>query len=293
MGIVVSFLDFAPGERLDGIPYTFVEIWETPPELPYDLTLIDTIQMTAIGGIDTDPSKPKLRRFSTTEGTVDTDGVYRLVWWDATGNRSLSDFIQAQHQPVFPAVPSAAEIRLRMPRVEWAEMGFPAPGPSEDDLLDPVIADSVHEFQVLTTYNPLLLSVGLPTTTLAAKAIRWMTAFNANRETQAILETTTDFDLLGSLSQGRASESRRQMTPGKNVLHPSPVINRLLQDFITAMASTVATLDHVPGVNPGLGVVPKPGQFVMDDPYRGRYDLAASVYGSVPTLGVAVYTGSG
>lgn len=287
---VISFLGFTPIERADGIPFLFVDIYESITAQVGSWTKIDEKALVDWGGIDTDPSNPMPRNITTVLATLDTDGWYKLVWRDAFGNTSETDPIHATRHP---AVPSADSIRERMPRIEWTEMGYAAPTPGEDDPLEFVIVDSVSEFQLATGQNPYTLTPGDPLTALAAKALRFMVAFNANRETQEILETSTDFDLLGSLSQGPASESRRSMGGGKNTLHPSPVIDRLLRDFIKALTAGVATLDHVPGVDQGLGRLPRPGQFVMEDPKRVSYDLAASIYGSLPMLGVALYLGSG
>ncbi len=293
MGFIVSFVGFAPPERQDSVPFTYVEVWESADVTPFVWTQIDSQTMASLGGIDADPSKPKLRNITTTAGTIATNGWYQLIWRDAAGNRSLSNPIQAQHVPTYPAIPNAVAIRARMPRIEWAEMGFAAPALGSPDPLDPVIADTVHEFRAITGTDPLLLVAGQIATTLASRIIRFMVAFNANRETQEILETTTDFDLLGSLSQGPASESRRSMGSGRSMLHPSPVIDRLLRDFKAAIGADLATLDHVPGVDQGLGRLPRPGEFVIEDPTRRRYDLAESIYGSLPTLGVALYLRSG
>lgn len=291
---VVSFVDFAPPARYDGIPYTFVDIRESADVSPLVWADIDTQSLAAMeGGIDADPSKPRSRNITTDNALIQTSGWYQLIWRDTAGNRTFANPIQAQHVPIYPAIPNAAGIRSRMPRIEWAEMGFPAPAAGQPDLLEPVIADTVHEFRVITGQDPLVLVAGKPTTTLAAKAIRLMVAFNANRESQELLETATDFDLLGSLSQGPASESRRSMGAGRSMLHPSPVIDRILRDFKSAVSQDTASLDRVPGVNKGLGFKPRPGQFVMEDPKRREHSLTASVYGALPTLGVALYVESG
>lgn len=294
MGIVVSFEGFAPAARYNGIPYVTVEIWESADVTPFVWALIDTQSLATMpGGLDADPAVPRARDITTTNGTIAVGGWYQLRWRDAGGNTSFANPIQAQQTPVYPAIPNAAAIRARMPRIEWAEMGFPAPVLGAVDPLEPVIADSVHEFQTITGTDPLLLVAGKPETTMASRALRAMVAFNANRETQEILETTTDFDLLGSLSQGPASESRRSMGSGRSMLHPSPVIDRMLRDLKTVMTAGIATLDHVPGVDQGLGRLPRPGEFALEDPTRRRYDLAESIYGSLPTLGVALYLRSG
>jgi hypothetical protein len=85
MAQVITFEDYTPTARYDGIAWTSVRIYEADAAdaLDADWTLIDTI---ALSPVDADPSDPATRDF-TTELASDTDELwYRLVFVDATGD---------------------------------------------------------------------------------------------------------------------------------------------------------------------------------------------------------------
>lgn len=85
MAQVITFADYVPPERFDGVPWTSVQIEEGPTSSgPF--TTIDTI---AISPVDADPANPSPRSF-TTELASDTDGLwYRIVFLDSIGDDTL------------------------------------------------------------------------------------------------------------------------------------------------------------------------------------------------------------
>lgn len=79
---VISFEDFRPAARYDGLPWTEVLVQEAAISTGTWAT-IDTLTITPV---DADPENPALRSF-TTEVASDADGLwYRLVFTDATGD---------------------------------------------------------------------------------------------------------------------------------------------------------------------------------------------------------------
>jgi len=78
---VVSFTDYQPVPRFDGIPWSTVMIEEgTSEDGPW--TLIDT---QPIHPIDTDPSNPASRQFTTAKATIE-HGWYRILFGDVNNN---------------------------------------------------------------------------------------------------------------------------------------------------------------------------------------------------------------
>jgi|SRR5215471_2475794 len=77
MGVVVSFEDITPPARFDDVPWTQVRFDEAPASTgPY--TTIDT---QTIDSVDLDPSEPRPRTFTTSNGTA-PDQWYQLVFLD-------------------------------------------------------------------------------------------------------------------------------------------------------------------------------------------------------------------
>jgi hypothetical protein len=79
---VVSFKDFEPTPRYDGIPWTKVLIDESENGVD-GWTLIDTI---VLNPVDADPAHPQARSFTTEEATL-INGWYRVTFGDATNDR--------------------------------------------------------------------------------------------------------------------------------------------------------------------------------------------------------------
>ena len=80
---VVSFRGWTPPARFDELPWTDVKIQEAATELG----AYSTIETVALDPVDSDPSEPEARDFTTEEGTGD-ELWYRLIWVDATLDES-------------------------------------------------------------------------------------------------------------------------------------------------------------------------------------------------------------
>ena len=103
---VVSFEGFVPPARYDSLPWTSVRIEEASVSTgPW--ALIDTF---ALSPVDSDPSEPMERDFTTENATL-TEGWYRLIFVDATADTSLpSDPIQNVTTIAEDVRPSQAEL---------------------------------------------------------------------------------------------------------------------------------------------------------------------------------------
>jgi hypothetical protein len=92
---VVTFTDYRPVRREDGLPWTQAEIRVQPGvtlAMAGPWTVIDTIDLSlpALGGLDTDPRNPQARSFTTEHG-IDGDAWYQVQFLDATGDGSFTD----------------------------------------------------------------------------------------------------------------------------------------------------------------------------------------------------------
>lgn len=85
---LVSFTDYTPAARYDGIPWITILIEEAAVE-DGPWTQIDSI---AVDPIDVDPTQPKSRSFTTDNATI-ANGWYRVSFTDVGGNRTTSDAI--------------------------------------------------------------------------------------------------------------------------------------------------------------------------------------------------------
>jgi hypothetical protein len=118
MATVVTFLDYTPPERADGIPWTSVQIEESD-EVDGDYTLIDTLTLVP----DVDPANPAARDFTTILGTGE-DLWYRVRFLDASaGISEYTDPVQNIAED-FYTTPYAGTsefariLKLRSPTVE-------------------------------------------------------------------------------------------------------------------------------------------------------------------------------
>lgn len=80
---VVTFLDYQPPQRFDGLPWTAVRI-EEAPTVDGSYAVIETV---ALAPLDADPSDPAYRSFTTENGTAPAYW-YRIVFADADGDLS-------------------------------------------------------------------------------------------------------------------------------------------------------------------------------------------------------------
>jgi hypothetical protein len=90
---VVTLEDMVPSPRSDGLPWTTAKISEGPLRTgPW--TLIETISLASVGGVDTDPREPMARELTTTHANL-SNGWYTVQFFDAALNFSVpSDPIQ-------------------------------------------------------------------------------------------------------------------------------------------------------------------------------------------------------
>lgn len=84
MSVVVSFTGWTPPSRYDELPWTEVRVEEAATEDG----VYAQIDVVALDPVDTDPSDPQARTFTTELGTAAYQW-YRLVWADANGDTSI------------------------------------------------------------------------------------------------------------------------------------------------------------------------------------------------------------
>lgn len=106
---VVSLEDVRPAPRYDGDPWTDAQFQEgTASTGPW--TTLETI---ALAPVDSDPTNPAYRNFTTDLATI-ADGLwYRIVFLDATGDTGLPTFpIQnvPDSRPVYASVAELATL---------------------------------------------------------------------------------------------------------------------------------------------------------------------------------------
>lgn len=119
---VITFENFLPPPRYDSLPWTDYQIEEsdltTEPDIATVWTLIDSGTITPI---DTDPTNPAARSF-TTEVASDTVGLwYRLIFLDATGDDTLptTPVQNLADIPTYASVHELARIlKIRSPTTE-------------------------------------------------------------------------------------------------------------------------------------------------------------------------------
>lgn len=88
--MIVTLKDFTPPERYDNHPWTTARVEESATASgPWA-----SVQTFTLNPVDTEPSSPQSRSFTTELATVE-DGYYRIVFIDGTGDESLpSDAVQ-------------------------------------------------------------------------------------------------------------------------------------------------------------------------------------------------------
>jgi hypothetical protein len=84
--VIVSFKEYTPVPRFDGVPWTIITVEESPGKVgPW--TLIESI---AVDPVDADPQHPQPRSFTTNGATLE-DGWYRVSFLDVNGNTLVID----------------------------------------------------------------------------------------------------------------------------------------------------------------------------------------------------------
>ena len=97
MSQVITFSDYLPSPRYDSLPWTEVRIEEGTAATDFPNTVIDTIPLLPL---DSDPSNPAYRNFTTSNASDDSDLWYQLTFYDAAG---------AFSQPTYPVQNSSEE----------------------------------------------------------------------------------------------------------------------------------------------------------------------------------------
>lgn len=115
---VVTFVDYIPAPRFDEKPWTAARI-EAADALAGPWTAIETI---ALDPVDTDPSDPQPRSF-TTEGATD-ETWFRIVFVDADGDESPTDPIPARSAPAYtPRIADVANLLRARTKAGMQELG--------------------------------------------------------------------------------------------------------------------------------------------------------------------------
>lgn len=114
--MIVTFEDYTPLPRYDGLPWTHVKI-EEAPESGGPWTLIDTINFA---DPDADPVHPKTRNFTTNEATLE-DGWYRVTFLDQGNNAAnpTPSVHRSQSEDYAPTVAQVARHLLSRTRDRW------------------------------------------------------------------------------------------------------------------------------------------------------------------------------
>jgi hypothetical protein len=137
MSFVVTLANFSPGIRLDGKPWTQAIIEEGALERgPF--AAIDT---QALSPLDTDPTKPQARSFTTTKATRES-GWYRIKFQDGEGNSQVSGAVyspvQGQLGPAGNATKLAARNGVRHQIRDGMPVGDVVPVPYNMVRLEPL-----------------------------------------------------------------------------------------------------------------------------------------------------------
>lgn len=100
MSQVITFEDYTPSPRYDGIPWSEVRVEESDTTTyDPDVTVWTQIDVIALSPIDSDPTQPQSRDVTTSNASDDMDLWYRLIFADAGGATLL---------PTYPIQNSAA-----------------------------------------------------------------------------------------------------------------------------------------------------------------------------------------
>lgn len=110
MAQVITFENFTPVARYDGIPWTEVQIEESTGSDPDGTwTVIDT---QTLSPVDADPALPAARSFTTELATEGAGLWYRLIFLDATGDDTLptTPIQNVESEVAFPAASAYATV---------------------------------------------------------------------------------------------------------------------------------------------------------------------------------------
>ena len=247
MPFVVTLVGFRPGIRNDA-PWTGARLYESDdPTGPWA-----QIQDYTLDPVDVDPMNPAVRDFTTTNATIEQGGWYRVQFYDDAGNVQNSE--PTLNAPESSGAPATWQIR-EWSRVEFGALGYPIPAPGQPDSLEPLRQRAVNEFYAATGIDPSTYSTSSTEikerslATLIQEAIQRFVEYSAAKGQHELLETAADFDMLQSMSAGNYSETRRSMVQAnKNMLHPWPLLHRLLSLIIDLHTGGSSSSADVPGV---------------------------------------------
>ncbi len=108
MAQVITFEQYQPSPRYDSLPWTEVRIQEAATATAVNAAWT-TLETITLDPVDTDPTNPASRDF-TTELASDTAGLwYRLIFVDASGD-SLQPTVPVQNVPPSSAYATVTEL---------------------------------------------------------------------------------------------------------------------------------------------------------------------------------------
>lgn len=143
MSRVVALLDFAPPERLDGLPFTEAVIEESASATG-TWTVIDTITLSPP---DVDPKHPVARDLSTPNATI-AGGFYRVTWKGQTfSSQPTSPLHDLPEDGIRPTLADVGAILRARTKVKGGrELGtFTGETRPTDDEVARLIDDAVDE----------------------------------------------------------------------------------------------------------------------------------------------------
>ena len=119
---VISFIGYKPVERYDLIPWTQARLEESDTAVYDDIAVWTEVETFTLSPVDTDPSDPAYRNFTTELASATPDLWYRIVWVDATADESSpTEAVQndADDTVMFATVSELARIlKIRTPTAE-------------------------------------------------------------------------------------------------------------------------------------------------------------------------------
>lgn len=186
----------------------------------------------------------------TVTRAVGFEGTYQPRWDHSSLPAPLYDeeqlVINATGEPPVvhgPIVPTPEQLRAAS-NIGFAEYGYPEPGVGQTDRLELPIREAVPELSGYLRTDVEAIPVDAKHAPMVRRALRMLVEYNVAGSVQDILDTAADFDLVQSFSAGPVSESRRNQGGGRNILHPWPALNKLLNVLRWAVDGNLADSDY-------------------------------------------------